>query len=177
MDQLFIGMLFILFDFNLSLGGFTIGLVPDFVGYLLALAGLGKLAQESPILSKCRTLAGVFAVYSLLSYGVNLFGLTANVFIIYIISLVEVILRLYFIYQLVQGLKQLEIGRPIELYTEKLHKYWALMTAFQVFSLLLIMSLLLSAVCTVVSFVFSILFILKLNMGRINWKNGMALYH
>lgn len=177
MDQLFIGILFILFDFNFSLGGVTIGMLPDFIGYVLAFLGLTKLRGESPILAKCSTLAPIFAVYSIFSYVVSLLGLVVNVFFIYIIGLIEVILRLYFIYQLVQGLKQLEIGRQIELYTDRLHKYWALMTAFQVFSLLLITSLLLSAVCTVVSFVCSILFALKLNMGRINWKNGMALYH
>ncbi len=175
MDQLFIGMLFILFDFNFSLGSVTIGLLPDFIGYLLAFSGLAKLRGESPILAKCCAFAPIFAAYSAFSYLVSLLGLVANVFFIYIIGLVEVILRLYFIYQLVQGLKQLEISQQIELYTERLHKYWALMTAFQVFSLLLITSLLLSAACTVVSFVCSILFALKLNIGRINWKNGMAL--
>ncbi len=172
MNQLFIGVLFILFDFNLSLGNFTVGFLPDFIGYLLALIGLRELATGNPPLKKCQVLASIFFFYSIFSYISSFFGLFSNIFIAYLSGALDVILRLFFIYLLVQGFKQLETDYKIEFFTDTLHKYWALITAFQVFSLLLISSLLLSAVCMMISFVFNILFALRLNMGRINWKNG-----
>lgn len=35
MRNIFIGFLFVFLDFNLSLGTSQIGLIPDFVGYIL----------------------------------------------------------------------------------------------------------------------------------------------
>lgn len=172
MDRIFAGMLFVLFDLNVTLAGVPLRLLPDCVGYLLVLGGLMQLRDESPVLQGIRPLAALLAVYSFLSLIGTLTRLTANPFLSYIIDVFDTVGRFLLTLRLVRGLRQMEAGRQIELYSARLRKYWALMVSFQVFSLLLIMQLLLSAACNIISFLFGILFMLTLNMARINWKNG-----
>lgn len=172
MDRLFAGVFFLLFDFNLTLNGHSIGLLPDFVGYLLLFALSDRLLEQSPALKKCRRISAWFGAYSLFSYLLTLLVAQPDPLLRYGIGLVEMVFRLYFLYQLVQGLQQLEIARSITLYTASLQKRWALVTAFQVFSLMLIYSLLISALCSVISFVGGILFVYTLNTARLQWNRS-----
>ncbi len=172
MNYLLIAMFFILFDFNITLAGVTFSLLPGSVGYLLLYMAMKQLQTDSPVLEKCKPLSMFLACYSFITFICSVTGLTANPLVSYIIGLFDVLGKLFIAYQLVQGLKELELGRNIQLYSTRLQKYWALIVSFQVFSLLLITTLLLSVLSTIISFIFSILFFLTLNIARFNWNNG-----
>lgn len=172
MDRLFVGILFLLFDFNLTLNGHSVGLLPDFVGYLLLFTLPDRFSQQSPALQKCRRMSVWFGAYSLFSYLLALLIAQPDPLLRYGIGLVEMVFRLYFLYQLVQGLRQLEAVYGLSLCTASLQKRWALITAFQVFSLMLIYSLLISALCSVISFVGGILFAYTLNTARLQWNRS-----
>ena len=49
MKKIFAGLIFILFNVHVTLGGYMIGLLPDFVGYLLVAAGLKEVWQEEGV--------------------------------------------------------------------------------------------------------------------------------
>jgi len=44
MSRIFTGFLFIFLDFNLNLGNSQIGLIPDFIGYIIMLGGLAEMS-------------------------------------------------------------------------------------------------------------------------------------
>ena len=47
MNNIFIGFIFVFLDFNLDLGSSRIGLIPDFIGYVLIYQGLKELSGQS----------------------------------------------------------------------------------------------------------------------------------
>ena len=75
--SLFWGFVIMLFDINISLGQGTIGLLPDFVGYLFLINGFNLMAQEGQRFIKTKPYAVFMAAYSLILYVLNIFGLTA----------------------------------------------------------------------------------------------------
>lgn len=174
MDYICIGMLFVLFDFNVTLAGVRLPLLPDCIGYLTALAGLMQLREESQAIRRACLPAILLAIYSFCRLTAGLLGLISHPFLAYGINLPETAGRLFFLYLLIEGLWQMEVSRRIELYPQRLRKWWALAICFQTFSLLAIKILFLSAVCGIIAVLCNIPFILILNMARINWKNGMA---
>lgn len=73
MTRLFLGLIFVLLDFELTLGTATFGLVPDFIGYFLMMKGMTDLAEENEIMNRWR-------------HGA--FGLTLCALVIYIGDLI-----------------------------------------------------------------------------------------
>jgi hypothetical protein len=47
MKNLFIGFIFVFLDFNLNISNSKIGLIPDFIGYLIIINGLMDMSEES----------------------------------------------------------------------------------------------------------------------------------
>ena len=127
MDRLCVGMLFVLFDLNLNLFGVRVPLLPDCIGYLLLLGGFMQLT-----------------------------GLVSDPFLTYALNAAGAIGLIVTAFQLIRGFQELEARRQIELYSPRLKKCWALMVSFQVFSLLTIAALLLSFLCSIISFLISI---------------------
>lgn len=64
MKKVFWGFFFIYLNFNLTLNGFTLNLLPDFVGYLLLYQAAGTLAGESGRFPKLRPFSVAMAVYT-----------------------------------------------------------------------------------------------------------------
>lgn len=174
MDRLCIGMLFVLFDLNLNLFGVRVPLLPDCIGYLLLLGGFMQLQGESDVFLRVRPLAGALAAYRFFTLIGTLTGLVSDPFLTYALNAVGAIGLIVTAFQLIRGFQELEARRQIELYSPRLKKCWALMVSFQVFSLLTIAALLLSFLCSIISFLISIFFLFTMNMARINWKNGIA---
>ena len=74
MKLIFWGFLLDFLDFNLTLNGFSIDILPDFVGWLLVLFGARRMREENERFARMQPAAGVlFAVY-LLSFLLQPFG-------------------------------------------------------------------------------------------------------
>lgn len=74
MKLIFWGLLLDFLDFNLTFNGFSIDILPDFVGWLLVLFGARRMREENERFARMQPAAGVlFAVY-LLSFLLQPFG-------------------------------------------------------------------------------------------------------
>lgn len=73
MKKIFIGLLFISLDLNITLSFFTLNLIPAFVGYILIFLGLDE-EFECPSLAGSRTIAVASAILSAAMWVVGLLG-------------------------------------------------------------------------------------------------------
>ena len=78
MQQVFWGIVFLFLNVNLTFGSVTIGLFPDFVGYLLLLQGARTLAGRIARFSRLEPLCVGGAAYTGVLYLLNLFGILAG---------------------------------------------------------------------------------------------------
>ena len=62
MSSIFTGMLLVFLDFNINLGRSKIGLLPDFIGYIVMAGGLAELQSESESFAKVKGFAKGMAV-------------------------------------------------------------------------------------------------------------------
>ena len=78
MSNIFIGALFVFLNFTININGIKIGLIPDFIGYIIMVKGLAELENESPYFLKAKGFAKGMAVYTAILYAMDLFGLSYN---------------------------------------------------------------------------------------------------
>ncbi len=78
MKKIFIGSIFVFLSLNISLGRGSLGLAPDFVGYILLLLGTNELMRKEqgafPVLRSVDILLKVLIVASAVDYVLDLFG-------------------------------------------------------------------------------------------------------
>lgn len=120
MKKIFIGLIFVLFDFTLTLNGFGVGLLPDFVGYILLVLGFRELAALSVKFQRAKPFAILMVVYSVIDYVMKLLGLRlsggfAPMFGM-LIGLLTLVLMLYIIYLITLAVADMEdvMGRNLE---------------------------------------------------------------
>lgn len=77
MGKLLAGLVFLLFDLRLRLGGSTVGLLPSFAGYFELSRGLRELHGDSAVLEKLRIPVLVLGLYELILYILRLTGTPA----------------------------------------------------------------------------------------------------
>ena len=114
MKLIFWGFLLDFLDFNLTLNGFSIDILPDFAGWLLVLFGARRMREENERFARMQPAAGVlFAVY-LLSFLLQPFGsidpggsLPAAALVL-AVNLVFVALYAYVLWQLVRAMQEME---------------------------------------------------------------------
>ena len=54
MKNIFIGFIFLFLNLDINLGELKIGLLPDFVGYIIMLNGLIELEEKSPLFMEAK---------------------------------------------------------------------------------------------------------------------------
>ena len=114
MKLIFWGLLLDFLDFNLTLNGFSIDILPDFVGWLLVLFGARRMREENERFARMQPAAGVlFAVY-LLSFLLQPFGPVdlddslLAVALALAVDLVFFVLYAYVLWQLVRAMQEME---------------------------------------------------------------------
>lgn len=115
-----IGLIFVFFYINIPIGSFTVDLLLDAVGYVLIAVDLRKLRQ-CPSFSKVFPVCLVLAVYSLavrLLQPTGMLGVLA--------SLAELLMQLYLLRMLVNGVEELEyrIGTHLNSFVLELWLKW-----------------------------------------------------
>lgn len=137
MKKLFVGLIFLFFDFTLSLGGgSTLGLIPDTIGYLLLFWGFLELKNHSVHFRKPQALTLVMAGYSLIDYLRRLAGLeevpvwakTAGI----VLGILALLAKLFITYEMVLGIKEAEFCTGISMRSGALLKAWRLWAAAKI---------------------------------------------
>lgn len=125
MQNIFKGLLFIFFNFSISLNACSIGLIPDFYGYYLIWKGFQELRTEHEwFTGETRCIQGI-GIYSGIQYGMAVLGITSQIEIVNtLIHWGNIVAQLYVVYRIVIGIQKLEQKRTQNLQAEKLQEIW-----------------------------------------------------
>lgn len=120
MKKIFAGLIFILFNVHVTLGGYMIGLLPDFVGYLLVAAGLKEVWQEEGVFENLVPLALELAVFTGVVYLIRLLPMTRREGLLAVLGVLTTLCFLVMVYKIVGGVKALEKKHLCTLSTRRL---------------------------------------------------------
>lgn len=133
MRNIMIGFLLIFLDFNLDLGNASLGLIPDWIGYLVMVKGLMEMSGESPFFGKIRPFASGMAVYTGILYLMDLFGISASLgALTYLLAIASTAVSLYISYCIVLGVKDMEDNYGILFNSDQLMSLWKVLAVINV---------------------------------------------
>lgn len=126
MNNIFYGLLFVFLDYDVPIGLSVVGLIPDFIGYILIFSGLTELSAGKDRFSRMKPFVIVMAVYTALLYASDLFGvyLIMGTMIRFLLGLAAVLMSLYMSYNIVAGIKALETALEQTLNSRPLLYVW-----------------------------------------------------
>lgn len=142
MKLIFWGLILSFFNFNITTSVNLIGLLPDFIGYLLILRGCRQL-MPSVWLEKLRGPAVFMIFVTGVEYFFNLLGIVIMheiVIIFVLLGIMGTVVRIYILYCLTRAVKDISGQLDVYLGGDKLHKAWlviAICQAVDIFCLLL----------------------------------------
>lgn len=162
MNNIFLGFIFILFDFTLNFNESTLSLMPAFVGYWFLGKGLVELQGRSESITKAIPLAKFMIVFSAITWLINLFAIQLGL-VGTAIGLVETVFSIYVSYLVVVGIKEVEEYHQADLQANKLKQAWLMSTICRLCVGLLIWVPFLILIVIVVAFAIHIYFMVALN--------------
>jgi hypothetical protein len=131
MGSLFWGLFFILLDFNVTFNTCVLGLLPDFVGFLLILRGLKELQQYSAEFVKIQPVVILMAVSKFITYLLDLTGVTAqNQTVMAVVGLVFLLFYLYIEYEIICGIRDMERVLEMDCNARPLLSLWKVIACF-----------------------------------------------
>lgn len=130
MKKIFIGILIILLDFNLTTSGYSVGLIPDFIGFWLLNDAIHNFKDNSIYFNRVYSLSNFMIFFSLISYGLDCMGSNlTNYALLFIIQLFYTLMCLYIIYLFLLGLKDINLINHLHLNTSKVFRYFLIYTS------------------------------------------------
>lgn len=137
MTTIFIGLFFFLIDFNIDIGSIRIGLVPDFVGYVLLVSGLREIRHHSSAFKECEDGSKIMVVISGIIYILDLFGMMSQISIIStVFGLLRQLGLLYVLYKLVAGIADIQRKVSVFLGAEALKSTWIALAAVRAITII-----------------------------------------
>lgn len=167
MKNIFTGFLLVFLNFDLNLGSSKIGLLPDFLGYIIMIKGLNELAQDSVRFIKAKTYAFGMAFYTGILYIFDFLGITPYFGVIsYLLSVLATVVSLYISYNIVMGVFDIEKKYGISLDGERLKSAWMLNAVFSVLSYMLYWAGPLAVFSVIAFFIVAVYFLVVFNKSK-----------
>lgn len=167
MRRVFIGSLLIFLDFKLTFGTVTLGLLPDFIGYILLAGGLAELSAQSGRFGKVRPIAIGMAVYTAVLYALDLIGVSVSFgYLSAGLGLISTILSLLISYSIVQGVMELERALARNLQSGPLFTAWKAAAVTNLLTYPLFFLPVLNLAATVAAFLAGVVFLVFLNRTK-----------
>lgn len=133
MKKVFWGFFFVYLNFNLTLNGHALNLLPDFVGYILLFQAAGALAGESGRFRTLRPFAAGMAVYTGILWVGDLLAVTGGSgWLDGLLSLAAAAVSLFISWSVVQAVLEIERARGADLNGHAVRRDW-LVLAIAVF--------------------------------------------
>ena len=133
MKKIFWGFFFVFINFNLTLNGHTVNLLPDFVGYILLYQAAGELAGESGRFKTLRPFAAAMAVYTGILWVGALLGATGgDSWLDTILGLVATVLSLIVSWNAIQAVLEIESARGADLNGASVRTAWFVLLVVQI---------------------------------------------
>ena len=175
MNYIFRGLFFTTLNFDFTSGSIKIGLIPSFIGYILMLKGIDELSKESEAFTKIRIYAKGMAIYSTLTYIIDLIGMS---YIIpsgldVIIGIGANIVAFYITYNIIMGIADIEKRYELDLNSHGLYSIWmgSLILTGLMYLTLLVLPLALAAV--ILNIIVSIYFLVAFNRSKNVYDEAM----
>lgn len=168
MKKIFIGLLLVFLDFNLTLNNSVIGLIPDFIGYIVMVKGLEEMADESPLFPKVRPYTVGMAVYTGVLYALDLFGIIGLASVLsFLLGVVALAVSLYISYNIVMGVREMEERYETNLNGEQLKSRWTIVAVFSIASIVAqLVPTTLAIILLICVFIVYILFLVAFNRSK-----------
>lgn len=167
MRNIFIGFILIFLDFNLNLGNSQIGLIPDFIGYIVMIKGLLEMAQESQLFMKVVPFAKGMAIYTGILYLMDLFGVSSSLgALAYILAIASTIISLYISYYIVMGIKETEEKHNAFLNGDSLKSMWTILAVLDIAIYITLLLPALAILCIIISFIVAIFFLVAFSKSK-----------
>lgn len=167
MDRLFRGMLFVLLDFQLNIGEHSIGLIPDWLGFIYLLQGFQLLEEEWDGFRKGQMPMQLMVVYSAVVYVLDALNLSIQMAVVtWALGLVSVIICLFITRQISVGICYMEQNRGWDLQGRKLQSLWLYLVVMQVIAVLFSWVPVVGIVCSVAQMIISIVWLVTLHGCR-----------
>lgn len=163
MNKIFIGLLFIFFDFNFEFGASVIDIIPDFIGYIIIYMGVKELADESQIFKRAQTVAFIMCIYSIAEVWCNLLGFRS---VFYFTTIIGMAGYLYLTYLIADGVMNLEGIYGTDLSGTRLKQAWKYLALFSVLTYLTFISPVLATIFLVISFIVAIVYLVRFNDSK-----------
>jgi len=167
MRNIFIGFILIFLDFNLDLGNSRIGLIPDFIGYIVIIRGLEEMFEESTLFMKVKPFVAGMAVYTGILYFLDLVGVSMSLGVLtYVLALTSTAISLYISYNIVMGVIDMEgkYNRPLN--GDSLKSTWTLLAVFNVLSFVSLLIPPVAIISIIASFIVTICFLVAFNNSK-----------
>lgn len=172
MLQIFIGYLFLFFNFEIN----GIDLLPGFIGYILIFAGLGKLKNESIFFQKARPWSIVMTVFEVLSFAKLIIQTELSILLFSILGFAGAAVSIYIMYCIIKGIGDIEKTYYITIGYEKLMLLWKIASVLRIATAVL--TLLPTELVVVISIglagiglIFHIIFLVYINRARKAYEN------
>jgi len=125
MSNILIGIIFCSFDFSVNLGDFSLGLMPDFLGFYFIMKGLRQLSHYSDFFEKALPFSQAMAVYSAVIYTLDFFKISDAIGIFRdVCILAGTVLYLLILYLITEGVKELDEQCEYDLNSRQLSLAW-----------------------------------------------------
>ena len=172
MSSIFWGFFFIFVNFNLTVNGHVLNLLPPFVGYLLVMRGCRELGEESALFASIRPFALGMAVYTGILWLGDLLAVTGQgSWLTMLLGLVSMAVSLYVSWAVVQAIRDVEALRGADLNGASLHTAWMVLAVAQVASWVLAVLVSLLALLGVIAGLVGIIwFLVALWHSRRNYE-------
>lgn len=134
MQSIFVGLIFLFFNFTLNLNNHVLNLMPAFVGYLLINIGAKSLENTAPVFKKILTVCIVLAALGVVSFVLDLLGLSYLGILSSILSLVFLAGNIYITFYITQGVLDIESTKVVNLQGAELRNIWKISTIVSCFN-------------------------------------------
>lgn len=139
MTKMLLGIVLIALELTVTVKDIhLIGILPDFVGYLLLVFGMKEVSNQTDYYASNRKFTFWIGVFSLMVYIMNLSGYTATgAFEPLLMQLLIIILEPISLFRIVKGIRKMEQDYELKMCSTALFVFWALMTVFSVLTFVL----------------------------------------
>ena len=163
MSQLFFGYFLILFNYNLTIAGFTFDVLPNFIGYFFLLRAVKELAPENESFRKSALPVQIMLVVSAAVWVLNGIGLLGKVAAVRTITLSLVDLTMLFIlYTHIKGISGIESATGYLMKGAKLRRDWLVIAVATVLTHISVYNIV-AIVGSYIQLIFAVIFLFDLS--------------
>ncbi len=166
MKRIVLGLVFILFNFNLTLGNVIINLIPSFIGYYFIMNACVILAEktQNEHYLETRKMALLLFVINLFTFVLDLIGLSSvNPYFSAAIGILNLILSLVFLSRLTQSITTTTPFDLDEAWITKLRSLFKWIVVLDILGFVLLIVPMIALMVLVVAMVFHVLYIIQIN--------------